>query len=798
MFLAALMVLSVVAMSAAFAGGAAATANLDDDNYDVGPTYTDATGEDGLDGKDVWIGQEVTIGAADDADGDKIDASGVEIHEGLESDDSDRVTTVRVRDGQATFDSSNLEEGEPYHLEVSDSNWDGVEFWVESEDFDADFSSNIVSDDGDVDLEISSDRDSQYVNITAEDLDAEELADLFGEGEEFHDDDDVLTLELSDDQSITADLDGDIEAGEYDFEFDVTDSNASDTATLEVTDEDADYYFVDVDDVNQGDFAEITIGVEQVDSAMVVLHEEDIDFASAVEVTDIEDDEVVLQYNTDQPSNDSAWSVHDDYDADVGDAYHYLDGDKLEQPLPVHNWDLNVGPGADMQQDALDDDGDKTIDIDEFNDFDRDRLVVNEHAGFGDTVSSVAPADETVDDLESVDEYATESNVVAEQDHFLLTLEDFGAEAAIESLDEDEFVVEIAQTEADIRGDSTSYFNSSLDTDEEGDDDEYALSVDLLNEDADEYDGDLIFAVAADDLNYEDAEHTVTLTVSEDNDYVGDEEYEAELDIDFEERDLDWDDIESLPANDDATATGTTNVAPGTELEAEADSPSDEGGFVDYTSAVVADDNTFAAEFDLEGEEIGSLFDLTAEDDSVSSDYAAEDAVLEDLVLTEGDEEPPEEGLEWDVDVDPAEPVEGDDVDVTVSAENVGEEMENASYEFYFAGDLLLDGDIELEGEESESWTDTVEDAEAGDYEWELKVDGDVESDGTLTVAEEDEPTDDDADADAGDADADADADADDDGEADDGEDDGTPGFGVAVAVVALLAAAMLALRRQN
>ncbi|NGM69533.1 PGF-CTERM sorting domain-containing protein [Natronolimnobius sp. AArcel1] len=86
-----------------------------------------------------------------------------------------------------------------------------------------------------------------------------------------------------------------------------------------------------------------------------------------------------------------------------------------------------------------------------------------------------------------------------------------------------------------------------------------------------------------------------------------------------------------------------------------------------------------------------------------------------------------------------------------------------------------------------------------GDIEWEVATDHDDASD-TLTVEDGTDDGDDGVDdgVDDGDDGVDDGDDGVDDEEPTDDDDDGTPGFGVAVALFALLAAAMLALRKQD
>ncbi|MGQ3410633.1 surface glycoprotein, partial [Natrinema sp. LN54] len=151
--LAALMVLSVVAMSAAFVGGAAAVQNAD--TYTDGETY-DTTTE--LENDNAWMGQEITLTG--------VDANGLEIREGLsagQTDSDDRVTFVEVNNGEATIDTTKLEAGQPYVIYTGDSNnkWHDVSFWVKSEELSVSFDQNRVSEGSSTNFEFETERSSQ-------------------------------------------------------------------------------------------------------------------------------------------------------------------------------------------------------------------------------------------------------------------------------------------------------------------------------------------------------------------------------------------------------------------------------------------------------------------------------------------------------------------------------------------------------------------------------------------------------------------------------------------------------------
>ncbi|EMA45973.1 hypothetical protein C446_01803 [Halobiforma nitratireducens JCM 10879] len=771
---------------------------------EVADTEIDAffeLGEDDLD--DIWIGQTIAIEISDELSED--DPAGAELRDGFAGDDGDSVDNSRIYSVEdhdtgetglyAVFDETDgLEDDSPHHLHVvlddgGEDDYYQTTFWPNVMDFEAAFDSSTVREDGEDEIEFSSDREERYdLNVTSDDLDAEDLGDIFEDiGADESDDDDTLSLEGVENTEYEADFDG-IDVGEYDIDFDVTDTVDEDNASIEVSDEETDFAFTDIENPEQGDYGNVTIDVAQADDLAVMLGSYDDGYVSWAEFDDVEHGEVVLEFNT-HSAEDDPWSVHDDYDDNASLDAQDVDAPDFDadDPFPAHNWDIKVGESLENTES-----GDDV----EFEDreHDRDRLDVDDRLPVGDVTAETAPeADSVVDFSSYEDATITETDTIAEEDAAILTVNDFNAEGLAIDLDDDDLyadglIINVTEQDTGPIGEpdvwSTAYEEEDIDADDE-------LEVSLINSDRDDYEGDLIFVIDnADDLGV-DEDYDVTVSITEDNRYVvdEDEEIEQEFELSVEEREVDWDAISSLPAADDATATGTTNIAPGTELDAEANSDDDDGSFVEFTDAEVTEgdngEHEFAAEFELGDEEVGVLFDLIVDDPLPGSDVSDD---VEDVELIDADADEP---ATFDVDATaPAEVEVGEDATLEVTVTNTGDVEGVSNYSVVVDGDQLSDEEIELEsGDSAENTYDLPTDAEAT-VEWEAATDHDSES-GTLEVTEEDAaPGDDDDDDD--------DTGVDDDDDDDDDDEDETPGFGVAVAVVALLAAAMLALRRQD
>lgn len=241
----------------------------------------------------------------------------------------------------------------------------------------------------------------------------------------------------------------------------------------------------------------------------------------------------------------------------------------------------------------------------------------------------------------------------------------------------------------------------------------------------------------------------------------------------------------SLDENGEATITGETNVAPGTEMEIRNRAS---GGFLMTENVEIQSDGAFEGTFDFSAEDVDTEF--------VSQLIHDDDLVNTNAIVVESTE-PEQDPHTVTITVEDAdgEPVSG--AEVEVSNDDTWTETTDANGEAVFE---LAHGEYDV--------TATHDGEEASGS---LTVDDETPDSGTLTLGEEDQqiPEEDDDGVDDGvddydDADDGVDddaapdddgANADDDDAADDTEDQ--PGFGIAVALIALLAAAGIALRNR-
>ncbi|SDR12150.1 BGTF surface domain-containing protein [Natronobacterium texcoconense] len=760
----------------------------------VGHLYSDdgPTWEDENDVSTVYIGQEITL--EDAAFGDTVSA--VILYEGPESlDNPDHETSIEATDGTAVFDTSDLETGEAYHFDADGSHFDGEEFWTAEEELDVDFSVNTVPQDDGTEIEVNSDRDYQHLNITSEDFDAGDLDDYIDYGETGTDqlvdsDNEILTLtDVADGAEFEIEFE-DVDPGVYEFEFETTDSLAWDNATIEVTDEDTAVNFAEDPVGERGDMIEIVLEPEHTEEGAIQvgdIDEENYQASTGFSLDTPNADEIVILFDTNDPAD--PWNVPEEYEdeydltlvddqADVG----WVDDPEAEDNLVLGVYDYEMTAGTEH------DDGANAVAED--SETDTTFLSVTEPETISDVVLERAPADtnfNNADDLAEAqeDDLLSSGDIVADGDELILTLEDFGMSGAVDGASDAHDVFEhagmnITLEEQDPGPNVAPQVWTTHDDYGTLDDYDGQLVTSTVISDFNEYDGDLVLVIDYDATDLEYGEYELIFEANENSIFVDDAddtiEFETSFELEEPELDLHPNNAE-IPNSDSAEVTGMTNIAPGNDVDTGANSP---GNFTAAADAVVQNDGTFTAVYDFSEYEAGTPFELDAEADENA--YTTRGDAQDDMDAVLVDAEDPLINLNADA---PGEVEPGDAAALDVTVSNDGGSGDDVDITVTIDGEDVEDTTVTLDAGEEWSESFDFDTAEEGDINWDVTA-GDNSDSGTLTVAEEEEVVDDDDD------------DTTDDDDDDDDDEDGTPGFGVAVAVVALLAAAMLALRRQD
>ncbi|ELY68803.1 BGTF surface domain-containing protein [Natronobacterium gregoryi] len=560
-------------------------------------------------------------------------------------------------------------------------------------------------------------------------------------------------------------------------------SNATENASIE---------FVEDASGESGDVIDVPISLEHADAGYVQLV--DYDGGQFKAVTGFETDgnsvgEAILQFNTYAPADEASWNVHGDYEDDVSLTETRYATAPADERLAADEYGMVAG----LQ---LDDTYETPV-IESGYDTDTSTVTVDEPTPPTNITTSIAPIDA---DLEGKDEYRdatiTNRSAVAAGDSLLVTVEDFGYSGLVrefdggESLDEELGGEMVELTIVEQVG--WWYVESrvwSTDSDVSApDDDVYHVDATVVSTDYERYDGDLML-----ELEYDDTEHPLDVGgydlqyAVDENSSLVDNEVELETEFEVVEPTLEWTEDAKAVSNDaNATVTGTTNIAPGSSITTSARAAD---AFTAAADAVVEADGSFTAGYDFSEYEHGLEFELQAYPDAQTA-YEADGALMDEVssvlasVLSAS--------IDLDVDA-PAEVEAGDAASLGVTVENEGNESVDVDITVVIDDEEVEDTTVSLEA--GERWLDRfVVDTDGGsDVEW-LVAAGDVSDSDTLQIVgeDDDEPLDVDADE-ATEADT---ADVDDEWSdpAEDEDEDEMPGFGAAVAVLALLVTAGAAL----
>ena len=836
MFLATMMVLSVVAVSVAFTGGAAAITPPNVDSLsDEDPLYAGQEFNTSVDkSTTAFEADETAFLVQISRDEGNIDG----YTEVLSTEDPTAETDDASDNSGELFyeiDSEGLEQGQEYALSNT-SSYRGSgseviqEFSIINEGFSIDFDDDSVDEtDTESELELDSDRSTGSYNVTVsvdgpDTFDADMINETFGadanpnyvvtdddnvpiDGLDDYDRPDDTNVDLLDDDYVTFnigefsgdDIDGDDllmdfsnleansglpDAGEYEFEFYVTDTGATATDTVQISEQDEDASFdTGLSRTGAGDLAEFNLTLEDTDETWVQIGGEDSDFVEVLYLeADDEDEPIEVQYNTrllgstdgvdksdvyDFSNTDSTVSGVYSADGDLtatapsGTALFGDDGEEpswdfdeytnelvdedanqqLTRPLQSTDYQIAVG-GTDVNDDEAIFDADPGG---EANTQLASKSLELTQPEIGDITVHTAPnnnADDT-DEVSELVDAATPRDEVAIDDQLVVQVEATGIYGAI-----------VAGPDAD-----GSNVDSDFDRLTDGVDPEVLYNVTELDSEQ------ITFEVAAESATgNQDANEVDIEDASESDVFVILDEANGQF---FVVADTSSDDAFTQDAPDaeqDFTAL----------MEYDADNEDDRFEYNNDVSAPFdADSSAENYPYLLQGETLSTSSDLTLAPRSIDFDNVNADEQVQAQASADTE-------ISGETNVAP-----GSDVELRITGTN-----------------LRQGNDVNISGDGAISSTYDLEDQEVGnEFDIDFRVGGSstdtadgivVEAisdtdDGEEETNETDEPADD------GEEEEPAD-----DGEEDDSTDDGTPGFGAVVALIALIGAALLAVRRQN
>jgi len=603
LFLAALMVFSVFAGTVALSGSVAAA---------------ESGNTSGVDGP-VFQGEELTVDSgtysAQGGGADVIVGNNdlVQVRRGILGDqDSTQEAVAEVESGSAVFSGSQMDlETGYYFLRANGSNLQGTQFEIVEQDFSATNYGGVYYTD-----EKGWDEDNAPVNglkIETDNLDVaegsfqialnstsfthSELMKIVGDADgnwavenpgAEEDQPVVLTVDSSE-YPHGFDLSG-FDTGTYDFTVESQTSNAEDSFSIEykTAGETSASFQDNVFSQEVGDNAAFTVNMENTDTATVNITDDSGEYWANLTVTDstnggdADDGQVTVQMNTFLAGDhgdafspaEGADTVKVDYEEPIGDFR-----------LATGSYDLTVNAGNEEQDVAT--------------------LALNPR----ETVSAstiVAPMNDNFGDVSEITN-GTEMSHVAFGDNLAVEVEASGVFAYLGSATSDGLNVTFKQENYDGKYGNAPEFDIS------GDD--FSIEPDAAN--------NRFFVVVDTDAQTglpdtrdisAGEEYSVTFEVDGDyNPYVASGETETvSTDITFAERSSSFDLVESpydVENVDSAEIKGSSNLAPGTTITVQA---LKSGDFLEQdTDVEVMDNGTWTAQFDFGDREIGEEFELS-------------------------------------------------------------------------------------------------------------------------------------------------------------------------------------------
>ncbi|WP_313692278.1 BGTF surface domain-containing protein [Halorarum halobium] len=661
LFLTALMVFSVFAMTVAFGGSAAAAVGNQSDltrdaEMNTGSTY--------------WAGQQVLIDTGDDNASESWQVRSVDTDApnnigGLEEEftlDENGTAVIDTSDLDGTYVVVNST-GDP--ITFTDGDADGHETDANDASFEvapmslttefADDEAGNAGPSNSTELSISSNRGSYNVTISSEDLDADELHEIFNDSAAASmtvdtgtdGDDDAVQLSNIDDGDYTANF-TDIDAGNYTFTVDATDTTASDTANITVNDVSggATSFETSTIEEEQGDIATFNVSISgAADTASVTFGDySSIGYQLNFTAEDGSGDgQVTVAINTYAAGNPDSTIDEVVYATSEDDSVTNRDEagtGELGSVLATGNYRLGTAANANQYVSAMDDPDDVGT------------LVIRERSTNSATIwtapSTDLDTDDDEDDAVGIDDLEarmeggslTESDEIALGDYVVVQVSATGLNgtaqlSAANFTGDEEFGGDLTVEQTGNIGNfqpkalnvSASQGSISLFTDQDSDSYYIAFQTDEVQWNR---------TVNNESVTPSDGEtYEATYTVEDDfllGSTDSDDHQSVNTTFDTASRTVSIDDDPvNVTVGTNQTVSGTSSLAPGSEIQVRAES--DDGvqpAFFKSATAVVQPDGTWSAELDFSEQSTGDTFTVEADASNVDT-VTADGNVVETL-----------------------------------------------------------------------------------------------------------------------------------------------------------------------
>jgi len=685
------MIMSVIAVPFAFAGGAAAVpADAEDESHKT------ISGDE-----TVYQGQEVAV-----------NVTKLNLQDGIElrrvNDDGDVGTLVSAPtvqdDGTEQYvvlDTENRDTDQ-YVLTSKGTGSDiaapDVEFEVVEMDLDASFDDSEVTDTGtnaETTFEISSEiRNSYAVNISADGLSEDDLVQIFNgtgalvdENTTVNNEYDIARADKATNDYATIDEDEDvltlfnaegewdvdfreIDADEYDFNVEVVDTTASDSSALNVSEsEDGEVDFAEAVDVNQGDIAEITLEADNTEEGTLVIgDEEDVGYQANATVDFGDNDEVTVYFDTYAAGNDTLADSANNYEDLIWTDTDGASVSNIEQN--TIGGLLAAGYGYEMTTKAVSE-TDNDYNTKDYSSAAEETLDAPDNVGSlfieersTDSVTTWTASEDTVSDVTDEDledqpdavadaienDLVTEAGDIAYDDQAVFQIEASGLAGLMQTTTgaaSYDYNISELGAETNSASDSRLKFEiSQTASNPNADDTEVTVDPEDITLVHDKYGASDQYFVIIDTANMgsldDEDDHDLTLDFAvqderllkydeDDDDEPADVYQSIEQDFAVVERtaSLDVADSDLIEVEqDEDEITGQTNIAPGSEVTVRLRGTGDYRFSESQSEIVVSPDGTFAGEFDFSDRDVDTTFEATLRSTGVVGDNPSEDGVV--------------------------------------------------------------------------------------------------------------------------------------------------------------------------
>jgi len=534
--------------------------------------------------------------------------------------EGDRVATAVVSDDYtATFDAGDMDlEEDFYFFRINGLNLAETQFEVIPQDLNAEVKEGpAYTDEGapQAQIEVDSENwfnqrsESFWAEVNSDSLTQDELLDMFEIADTnlrtTEDDEDApVQLEITERYDWLGMDFSDLDTGTYNFTIESATSTASDSVSVEYAEPSAVSGSIsNTVSAVRGDVASFTIDLQNTDTAEVQVADLDRNYVANLTVEDASDDsdsddgQVTVYMNTYLAGHDNSaafYTSEDNTDMVTVSEDSTEIGEDFRLAAAGYNVQLLLN-GDQADSAALD---------------------VMDRAPSADSISAVtAPAG---NDFGSIDEITngTQTDWAAFGDHLAFEVEATGIFGYLND-DFDTGGLSMTLTQENFEGayanaPSFNVSGSAFELVPDQENNRFFVTVDTeaLQDAEDLSDGD---------------QYSVTFEINgENNDYLGDTTESVETMVTFEEPEVSFGTTEGgapyqVVAEDGAEVHGTSTYAPGTELEIRA-SGGDIPTFQKYTYPVVQDDGTWTAEFDFGDRSTGEEFELRVVGESTTTE----------------------------------------------------------------------------------------------------------------------------------------------------------------------------------